>query len=395
MGKLPSLTNSLNLFIDCYFLKKEGKKAMNKIMIVFGTRPEAIKMAPVINEIKKNNRFKLINVVTAQHREMLDQVIECFDIPVHYDLDIMKKNQTLSLITALVIERLEEVVGYEKPDMIVVHGDTTTTMAASLVGFYHHIPIAHVEAGLRTNDLYSPFPEEFNRTLVDKISTLHFAPTNRSKENLTEERIDPKKISITGNTSIDVLDLTVTDDYHHPVLEKVNPQNQFILLTTHRRENLGDTLTSIFQVVLDIVNKYQTIEFIFPVHPNPRVSELAYQMLGNQERIHLIEPLNVFDFHNIAKRSFIIMSDSGGIQEEGPSFDKPILVLRDVTERPEGVENGALKLVGSDKQKILTELERLINDEVYYQKISSVKNPYGDGKASQRIVETIEAYFDQ
>ncbi|EOS7927039.1 UDP-N-acetylglucosamine 2-epimerase (non-hydrolyzing) [Enterococcus hirae] len=368
---------------------------MNKIMLVFGTRPEAIKMAPVINEIKKNNRFKLINVVTAQHREMLDQVIECFDIPVHYDLDIMKKNQTLSLITALVIERLEEVVGYEKPDMIVVHGDTTTTMAASLVGFYHHIPIAHVEAGLRTNDLYSPFPEEFNRTLVDKISTLHFAPTNRSKENLTEERIDPKKISITGNTSIDVLDLTVTEDYHHPVLEKVNPQNQFILLTTHRRENLGDTLTSIFQVVLDIVNKYQTIEFIFPVHPNPRVSELAYQMLGNQERIHLIEPLNVFDFHNIAKRSFIIMSDSGGIQEEGPSFDKPILVLRDVTERPEGVEAGALKLVGSDKQKILTELERLINDEVYYQKISSVKNPYGDGKASQRIVETIEAYFDQ
>lgn len=364
-------------------------------MCVFGTRPEAIKMAPVINELKKNKRFNLVNVITAQHREMLDQVIDYFDIPIHYDLNIMKKNQTLSLITALVIERLEEVIVYEKPDMIVVHGDTTTTMAASLVGFYNHIPIAHVEAGLRTDDLYSPFPEEFNRTLVDKISTLHFAPTNRSKENLIEEKIDSQKISITGNTSIDVLDLTISEDYYHKVLDQVDPKNQFILLTTHRRENFGDTLTSIFQVVLDIVKKYPKIEFIFPVHPNPHVSELAYQMLGNHKRIHLIEPLSVFDFHNIAKRSFIIMSDSGGVQEEGPSFDKPILVLRDVTERPEGVEAGALKLVGSDKKNIFLELERLINEADYYQKISSVKNPYGDGKASERIVGTIEDYFDK
>ncbi|MFT9457422.1 MAG: UDP-N-acetylglucosamine 2-epimerase (non-hydrolyzing) [Liquorilactobacillus hordei] len=365
-----------------------------RVMTVFGTRPEAIKMAPVILELKKQEKqFDAITVVTAQHREMLDQVMAIFNIVPDYDLDIMKKNQTLGDITANVLKLLDGVLEKEKPDIVLVHGDTTTTFAAGIATFYRQIPLGHVEAGLRTWDKYSPYPEEMNRQMTDVLSDLYFAPTNQSKNNLLMENHKDKQIFITGNTAIDALKETVTNNYQHQVLDDIDEKNKLILLTMHRRENLGKPMEQVFKAVHKIIEQNQDVEIVYPMHLNPKVREIAKHILGNTARIHLIEPLNVVDFHNLCAKSYYIMTDSGGVQEEAPALQKPVLVLRDTTERPEGVEAGTLRLVGTSQAEVEKNMDLLLNNEKIYQEMAKAKNPYGDGHASERILKAISYYF--
>ena len=367
-----------------------------KIMVVFGTRPEAIKMAPLVLELQKQKEvIETITVVTAQHRQMLDQVLETFNIVPDYDLDIMGKSQTLLDITSKILNQLDPVIKKEKPDMVLVHGDTTTTFAASLVAFYNQVRIGHVEAGLRTFDKYSPYPEEMNRQMTDDLADLYFAPTGESKANLLKENHSESSIVVTGNTAIDALKLTVQEDYHHEVLDQLDPAKKVILVTMHRRENQGQPMRAVFGALREMVDQEPTIEVVYPVHLSPAVQEAANDLLGDHDRIHLIEPLDVLDFHNLASRSYFIMSDSGGVQEEAPSLGKPVLVLRDTTERPEGIKAGTLKLVGTDPTVVKTTMTELLTNESLYLQMANARNPYGDGRASERIVQAIKHYFGQ
>ena len=365
-----------------------------KVMVVFGTRPEAIKMAPLVLELQKHSDcIETITVVTAQHRQMLDQVLETFCIQPNYDLDIMGKNQSLLDITGKILQKFDPIVKQELPDMILVHGDTTTTFVASLVAFYNQVRIGHVEAGLRTFDKYSPFPEEMNRQMTDNLADLYFAPTSESKENLLKENHPESAIIITGNTAIDALKLTVQSDYYHEVLHRLDPLKKLVLVTMHRRENQGQPMRDVFSALREMVDLHSELEVVYPVHLSPAVQEAANDILSNHERIHLIEPLDVLDFHNLASRSYFIMTDSGGVQEEAPSLGKPVLVLRDTTERPEGVRAGTLKLVGTDPNRVKEAMTALLTDEKLYRDMSQAPNPYGDGKASERIVQAIQHYF--
>ncbi|MCW8779823.1 UDP-N-acetylglucosamine 2-epimerase (non-hydrolyzing) [Latilactobacillus curvatus] len=365
-------------------------------MTVFGTRPEAIKMAPLVLALKeRSDEFEAVTVVTAQHRQMLDQVLEIFKIKPDYDLDVMKQRQTLSEITSNVLMNLDKVIATEKPDIVLVHGDTTTTFAASISAFYNQTAIGHVEAGLRTWDKYSPFPEEMNRQLTDVLSDLYFAPTSQSEANLLQENHPQKAIYITGNTAIDALKQTVQSDYNHSILDVVDADKRMILVTMHRRENQGEPMKRVFKVMRQVVETHDDVEIVYPVHLNPVVQEAAQDILGNHPRIHLIDPLDVVDFHNLAARSFFIMSDSGGVQEEAPSLGKPVLVLRDTTERPEGVEAGTLKLVGTQPEQVHDAMVELLDDQAVYEAMAHAKNPYGDGQASQRILDAIAYHFGQ
>lgn len=367
-----------------------------KIMVVFGTRPEAIKMAPLVLELQKQKEtIETITVVTAQHRQMLDQVLETFKVVPDYDLDIMGKSQTLLEITSKILDKLDPVIKKEKPDMVLVHGDTTTTFVASLVAFYNQVSIGHVEAGLRTFDKYSPYPEEMNRQMTDNLADLYFAPTSESKDNLLKENHPESSIVVTGNTAIDALKLTVQEDYHHEVLDQVDPAKKVILVTMHRRENQGAPMRAVFGALREMVDQEPNIEVVYPVHLSPAVQEAANDLLGDHDRIHLIAPLDVLDFHNLASRSYFIMSDSGGVQEEAPSLGKPVLVLRDTTERPEGVRAGTLKLVGTDPAVVKATMTELLTNEHLYLEMANARNPYGDGRASERIVQAIKHYFGQ
>ena len=361
---------------------------MIKVMTIFGTRPEAIKMAPLVKELDSREKIESIVCVTAQHREMLDQVLEVFDIKPNYDLNVMKQGQTLSEITSRVLMGLEEVIKKEKPNIILVHGDTTTTFAGALAAFYNGVDIGHVEAGLRTWNKYSPFPEEMNRQMVDRMSDMYFAPTEVSKNNLLSENISEDKIYVTGNTAIDAMKTTVNKDYNNEIFDWIG-NDRMILLTAHRRENLGEPMRNIFKAVKRIVNEYPDIKVIYPVHLNPKVREVANEVFNGMDRVRLIEPLEVFDFHNFINKSYIILTDSGGIQEEAPSLGKPVLVLRDTTERPEGIEAGTLKLVGTSEEVIYNETKKLLDDKEEYNKMSKASNPYGDGFASKYIVDAI------
>lgn len=363
-------------------------------MVVFGTRPEAIKMAPLVLQLKKQSeKFETMTVVTAQHRQMLDQVLQTFNIEPDIDLDIMIKQQTLTDITVKILAKLDKLLKEMKPDIILVHGDTTTTFAASLAAFYNQVRIGHVEAGLRTWEKYSPFPEEMNRQMTDAVTDLYFAPTMQSKVNLIKENHDEKNIFVTGNTAIDALKLTVQEHYHHDILAQIAPNRRLILVTMHRRENQGEPMRRVFSTLRQVVEAHDDVEVVYPVHLSPAVQEVAQAILSNHPQIHLIEPLDVVDFHNIAARSYFIMSDSGGVQEEAPSLGKPVLVLRDTTERPEGVSAGTLKLVGTESKNIHEAIETLLTDEIVYRQMSQASNPYGDGRASERIVEAIAYYF--
>lgn len=366
-----------------------------KVMTVFGTRPEAIKMAPIILAMQQRpNEFTPITVVTAQHREMLDQVLNIFHIQPDYDLNIMRPKQTLSGITTRVLTQLDEVLDDAQPDIVLVHGDTTTTFAASVSAFYHQTKLGHVEAGLRTWNKYSPYPEEMNRQLTDILSDLYFAPTTLSRDNLLKQAHPVSQIYVTGNTAIDALKQTVSEQYHHHVLDQVQAGHRLILLTMHRRENQGAPMHAVFKAVRQVVEAHDDVEVIYPVHLSPAVQAVAHEELDGMARIHLIDPLDVVDFHNLAARSYFIMTDSGGVQEEAPSLNKPVLVLRDTTERPEGVTNGTLKLVGTDPLRVTTAMESLLTDENAYQRMAQAKNPYGDGRASERILAAIQATFD-
>lgn len=366
---------------------------MKKIMAIFGTRPEAIKMAPLVLELKNNPELQPIVVVTAQHREMLDSVLETFDITPDYDLDIMKQGQTLSEVTSRVLGGLESVIQEAKPDMILVHGDTTTTFAGSLAAFYNEVAIGHVEAGLRTWNKYSPFPEEMNRQMTGVLADLHFSPTDQSKYNLLQENKKDESIVVTGNTAIDALSTTVNENYESEIINR-HEGKRIVLLTAHRRENIGQPMENIFKAVRRIVEEHEDVVVVYPMHKNPKVREIAGQLLSNHSRIELIEPLEVIDFHNFAANSHLILTDSGGVQEEAPSLGKPVLVLRNTTERPEGVEAGTLKLVGVEEENVYRETKKLLNDQSLYEDMSIAQNPYGDGLASKRICENIKYYFD-
>ncbi|KRL91020.1 non-hydrolyzing UDP-N-acetylglucosamine 2-epimerase [Lactobacillus kalixensis] len=366
-----------------------------KVMTVFGTRPEAIKMAPLVLKLEKDDRFEEVTVVTAQHREMLDQVLEIFKIKPDYDFNIMHKNQTLEEITSKVMIDLAKVVKEEKPDIVLVHGDTTTSFAAALASFYKQTTVGHVEAGLRTWNKYSPFPEEMNRQMTDDLADLYFAPTELSKANLLKENHPADNIFVTGNTAIDALHETVQKDYHHAVMDEIQDGNKVILVTMHRRENQGEPMRRVFKVMKQVVDSHDDVEIIYPVHLSPRVQQVAKEVLGGDPRIHLIDPLDVVDFHNLAKRSYFIMTDSGGVQEEAPSLGKPVLVLRDTTERPEGVKAGTLKLVGTEVDKVREAMLELLENKEAYDEMANAKNPYGDGHASDRIMDAISYYFDK
>ena len=368
---------------------------MIKVMSIFGTRPEAIKMAPLVKELEMREEIESIVCVTAQHREMLDQVLNTFDIKPDYDLNIMKRGQSLADVTTRALVGLEKVIKDVKPDIVLVHGDTTTTFAGALAAFYNQVAIGHVEAGLRTYDKYSPFPEEMNRQCVDRMTDMYFAPTQISKDNLLKENIDENKIYITGNTAIDAMSTTVDEKYIHPELDWIKPGERMILLTAHRRENLGEPMRHIFRAIKRIVDEFSDVKVIYPIHMNPKVREVANEVFGDADRVKLIEPLEVFDFHNFQNKSYIILTDSGGIQEEAPSLGKPVLVLRDTTERPEGIEAGTLKLVGTDEDVIYEETKKLLLDKKEYEKMSKASNPYGDGHASERIVDAIIKYFNK
>lgn len=361
---------------------------MVKAMLVFGTRPEAIKMAPLVNELKTRSNIETIVCVTAQHREMLDQVLKVFEVEPDYDLDIMKQGQTLSEITSRVLSGLEEVIQEVNPDIILVHGDTTTTYAGALAAFYNHVAIGHVEAGLRTYDKYSPYPEEMNRQMVGVLADYHFAPTLTSRENLLKEGKPSEKIFVTGNTAIDALQTTVKEDYHHSVLKWAS-DSRLIMLTAHRRENLGEPMRHMFKAILRIVEEHDDIKVVYPIHMNPNVRAIANEIFNGHDRIRIIEPLEVIDFHNFLNQSYIILTDSGGIQEEAPSLGKPVLVLRDTTERPEGIEAGTLKLAGTKEETIYTLIYELLNNPSEYEKMAHATNPYGDGNASAKIADII------
>ena len=361
---------------------------MIKVMTVFGTRPEAIKMAPLVKELESRKEIESIVCVTAQHRQMLDQVLKVFDITPNYDLDIMKQGQTLSDITSRVLKGLEEVINKEKPNIVLVHGDTTTTFAGALASYYCQTDIGHVEAGLRTWDKYSPYPEEMNRQMVGTLADMHFAPTLKSKQSLLSEGKKENTIYVTGNTAIDALSTTVDPNYSNKIFDWLD-NSRLILLTAHRRENLGEPMRHMFKAIKRIVDETPDVKVIYPVHLNPKVREVADEILGDNDRIKLIEPLEVIDFHNFIAKSHIILTDSGGIQEEAPSLGKPVLVLRDTTERPEGIDAGTLKLVGTDEEIIYKETKKLLTDKIEYNKMSKASNPYGDGKASIRIVDAI------
>lgn len=361
---------------------------MIKVMTIFGTRPEAIKMAPLVKELENRKEIKSIVCVTAQHREMLDQVLNIFKIKPDYDLNIMKQGQSLSEITSRVLLGLEEVIKKEEPNIILVHGDTTTTFAGALAAFYNKVDIGHVEAGLRTYDKYSPFPEEANRIMVDRITDMYFAPTEVSKNNLLKENIDESKIYVTGNTAIDAMKYTISDNYENSIFDWVG-DSKLILLTAHRRENLGEPMYNIFKAVKRLVNDNKNIKVIYPIHLNPLVRKIANEVFEDNERIKLIEPLEVVDFHNFINKSYLILTDSGGIQEEAPSLGKPVLVLRDTTERPEGITAGTLKLVGTNEDDIYNEATILLTNKSEYDKMSKASNPYGDGNTSKYIVDAI------
>ena len=358
-------------------------------MLVFGTRPEAIKMCPLVNELKKRQGLETIVCVTGQHREMLTQVLEAFDVVPDYDLSIMKAKQTLFDITTNILERIKGVLEEVKPDVVLVHGDTSTTFVTALACFYLQIPVGHVEAGLRTNDIYSPFPEEFNRQAVSIVSRYNFAPTPKAKENLLNEGRDAESIYVTGNTAIDALQTTVRDDFTHPELDWAK-DSRLILITAHRRENLGEPMHQMFRAIRRVLEEHPDVKALYPIHMNPIVRAAAEEELGGCERIHIIEPLEVLDCHNIMARSYMILTDSGGIQEEAPSLAKPVLVMRDTTERPEGIAAGTLKLVGTDEQVIYSNFKRLLEDPAAYAAMAEASNPYGDGKASRRIADILE-----
>ena len=362
-----------------------------RIMVVFGTRPEAIKMAPLVNALKESKHLEPVVVVTAQHREMLDQVLNAFNITPDYDLNVMRAEQTLSHITSQVLKEMESIIQKETPNMVLVHGDTTTTFSAALAAFYQKVSIGHVEAGLRTYNKFAPYPEELNRQLTTRLADLHFAPTLRAKDNLLKEQVDESTIFVTGNTVIEALNTTVDPNYNSKLLSQYKDK-RVILLTAHRRENLGEPMIQIFKAMKHIADTHRDVVIVYPVHKNPKIRELAQRYLTH-DRIELIEPLDVMDFHNFAAASEIILTDSGGIQEEAPSLNKPVLVLRDVTERPEGVESGVLKIVGTDFEKIVTETNRLLNNREIYNEMTQLKNPYGDGQASHRIVDIISHYY--
>lgn len=360
-----------------------------KVMVVFGTRPEAIKMCPLVKELKKRDGIETIVCVSGQHREMLHQVLEAFDVVPDYDLDIMKERQSLFDVTINIMESVKKVLEDVKPNVVLVHGDTSTTFTVALACFYMQIPVGHVEAGLRTYNIYSPYPEEFNRQAVGIVARYHFAPTEHSKEALLKEGKNPNHIFVTGNTAIDALKTTVKQDYFHEELEWAKG-SRLIMITAHRRENLGEPMQNMFRAILRIIKEHPDVKAIYPIHMNPVVRETADKILGDEERIHIIEPLEVIDFHNFLSRCFMILTDSGGIQEEAPSLGKPVLVMRDTTERPEGIEAGTLKLVGTDEEKIYTEFKRLLEDEEEYKKMSQASNPYGDGTACVQIADILE-----
>lgn len=361
---------------------------MKKVMLVFGTRPEAIKMCPLVNELKKRINIETIVCVTGQHRQMLDQVLEAFSVVPDYDLSIMKDKQTLFDVTVNILERIKTVLEEVKPDVVLVHGDTSTTFVTALACFYLQIPVGHVEAGLRTYNIYSPYPEEFNRQAVSIISQYNFAPTELSKQNLLKEGKNPKSIYVTGNTAIDALKTTVRADYTHPELDWAN-DSRLIMITAHRRENLGEPMRHMFKAIRRVMDEHPDVKAIYPIHMNPVVREIANEYLGDDDRIHIIEPLDVLDFHNFLSRSYLILTDSGGIQEEAPSLGKPVLVMRDTTERPEGIAAGTLKLVGTEEETIYKEFSRLLSDKDEYEAMSKASNPYGDGHACERIADVL------
>ncbi|MBQ8474590.1 MAG: UDP-N-acetylglucosamine 2-epimerase (non-hydrolyzing) [Clostridia bacterium] len=363
-----------------------------KVISIFGTRPEAIKMAPLVKELEKREEIQSIVCVTAQHREMLDQVLETFDITPDFDLNIMKQGQTLADITTRALMGIDGVIKETNPDIILVHGDTTTTFAGGLAAFYNQVAIGHVEAGLRTYNKYSPYPEEMNRQMVDCMTDMFFAPTEMSRDNLLRENVDDAKIYVTGNTAIDAMSTTVNHDYTHEVLDWVG-EDKMILLTAHRRENLGEPMRNIFRGIKKVLDEVEGLKVVYPIHKNPLVRAAADEIFHDCDKVKLIEPLEVFDFHNFQNKSHIILTDSGGIQEEAPSLGKPVLVLRDTTERPEGIAAGTLKLVGTDADTIYNETIRLLTDEAEYERMSRASNPYGDGHASERIVDAIIEKF--
>ena len=362
---------------------------MKKVMLVFGTRPEAIKMCPLVNELKSRENIETVVCVTGQHRQMLDVVLEAFSVVPDYDLSIMKDKQTLFDITTNILNRIKEVLEKEKPDVVLVHGDTSTTFVTALACFYLQIPVGHVEAGLRTYNIYSPYPEEFNRQAVGIVAKYNFAPTELSKENLVKEGKNPETIYITGNTAIDALKTTIRDDYYHEQLDWAK-DSRLIMITAHRRENLGEPMKNMFRAIKRIIDEHPDIKAIYPIHMNPVVRDTANEILGDCDRIRIIEPLDVLDFHNFLNASYLILTDSGGIQEEAPSLGKPVLVMRDTTERPEGIKAGTLKLVGTDEEVIYREFKTLLEDSKEYDRMSKASNPYGDGLACKRIADILE-----
>ncbi len=365
-----------------------------KVMTIFGTRPEAIKMAPLVKELKSREEIETTVCVTAQHREMLDQVLDAFDITPEYDLDIMKPGQSLTDITSMSLLTLDIVVKQVNPDIVLVHGDTTTTLAGSLSAFYNQVLVGHVEAGLRTYNKYSPYPEEINREITGVIADMHFAPTELAKSNLIKEGKNINNIYVTGNTAIDALSTTIDKNYTHKVIQELG-NDRIILLTAHRRENQGNNMRSMFKAIKRIVDEIEDVQVVYPIHLNPMVRDVAKEVFGNNHKIHIIEPLDVVDFHNFMNKSYIIMTDSGGIQEEAPSLGKPVLVLRDTTERPEGIKAGTLKLVGTQEEEIYSITKELLNNKSMYESMSKASNPYGDGLASKYIVDAIINKFNK
>ncbi|MBP3384245.1 MAG: UDP-N-acetylglucosamine 2-epimerase (non-hydrolyzing) [Firmicutes bacterium] len=363
---------------------------MKKVMVVFGTRPEAIKMCPLVKELKnRKDKFETIVCVTGQHRQMLDQVLEAFDVVPDYDLSVMKERQTLFDVTTNILNGIKEVLEKEMPDIVLVHGDTSTTFSAALAAFYMQIPVGHVEAGLRTYDIYSPYPEEFNRQAVGVLAQYHFAPTEKAKQNLMNEGKNESQIYVTGNTAIDALNTTVRDDYSNEILEWAG-DDRLILITAHRRENLGEPMENMFTAILKAIEEYDDLKAVYPIHMNPVVREIAGRILGNNDKIRIIEPMEVVDFHNMMARSWLILTDSGGIQEEAPSLGKPVLVMRDTTERPEGIEAGTLKLVGTKEENLHNSIIQLLENTEEYNKMAHASNPYGDGHACERIADILE-----
>ena len=362
---------------------------MKKVMLVFGTRPEAIKMCPLVNELKTRKDIQTIVCVTGQHKEMLTQVLEAFDVAPDFDLLIMKKQQTLFDVTTAILDKIKPILEREEPDIVLVHGDTSTTFATALACYYLQIKVGHVEAGLRTHNIYSPFPEEFNRQAVSIISEYNFAPTELSRRNLLEEGRDPKSIFVTGNTVIDALKTTIDKNYTHPELQWAEG-SRLILITAHRRENLGEPMKNMFRAIRRVMDENDDVKAIYPIHMNPAIRSIADEILGDDDRIHIIPPLDVLDFHNFTSHSYLILTDSGGIQEEAPSMGKPVLVMRDTTERPEGITAGTLKLVGTDEETIYNEFNRLLSDSEEYKAMSQASNPYGDGTACKQIADILE-----